>query len=156
MEKTQKRGKRQKGLFSGLIGMRSEREKSEKKHLSSEQEGRLSSRPLVVSGSRCGARPSPLALFLMYSFSRTPLAANANAPVLVCRRYTLASLTCSMQSVSANMDLNLSSMLMWYRMHMASCLWPSSAATQTEGKEGSQCMNDWLCCSAPRDANDHI
>lgn len=66
----------------------------------------------------------------------SPLAADANASVLVCWRRTLASLTCGMQSVLANMDLNLSSMLTWYRMHMASCLWPSSAATQTDQKEG--------------------
>lgn len=61
--------------------------------------------------------------------SRVPWAADANVSACVWRYRTLASLTCGMQSVSANMDLNLSSMLMWYRMHMLSCLWASSAAT---------------------------
>lgn len=42
-----------------------------------------------------------------------------------------------MHSVSANMDLNLWSMLTWYRRHMLICLWASSAATQTEEEEGT-------------------
>lgn len=46
--------------------------------------------------------------------------------------HVLAWLTCGMQSVLENVALNLSSTLMWYRMHVASCLWASSAATQTE------------------------